>query len=65
MTGLESILGGGVLALGMFITGRISNRRVVNKEICENTHHSLASLLEEKFETLNRRLDKIDLKLDK
>ena len=64
MTGTEVGLLGGIVSLVMFGAGRISNFRTVRKEICVSTHASLKELLEEKFDNLDERLDKIDKKLE-
>ena len=65
MTGLETGLSAGLIALVAGVTGRLSNFRTVKKEMCERTHTSLVELFTEKLDNIHDKLDAIDKKITK
>ena len=55
MTGLEQILSGFLIAGGGGVAvSWFKNRKAVTKEMCQLTHNSLDTLLDEKFENLGK-----------
>lgn len=64
MTGLETILGGIVIALGSGVLGKVLLPGVSSKQ-CKETHTNLEKFLNLQYTSIEKRLERIEGKLDK